>query len=111
QRASWQQSKRRGLAGIPWITWTITLLTCGIWCATAYQVARDAGAHTLHDILANVLANSENDNILIAWGAKDNASIIAGQYWRLVTPIFLHAYILHVGLNMLNFFILGLTIE
>lgn len=114
-RASYQRAleegKRRGLAGFPWVTWGITLATCALWCVTAYQGARDAGAHTLRDVLANVFSNSTDGNVLDAFGAKDNPAIVAGQYWRLVTPIFLHANILHVGLNMLNFFLLGLVIE
>ncbi len=70
-----------------------------------------SGAYSFHDILANVFASTQNTDVLIQYGAKYNAAIIAGQYWRFITPIFLHANILHVGLNMLNFFILGLFIE
>lgn len=110
QRALGNQSKP-GLANFPWVTWIIMLLTCGIWCVTAYQVARNAGAHTFKDVLANVFANSEDSNVLIAFGAKYNPAIKDGQYWRLVMPIFLHAYILHLALNMVNFFILGLIAE
>lgn len=99
------------LERIPWFTWIITIGTVAIWCFTAYQVALASGAHSLHDILANVFADTQNADVLITYGAKYNEAIIAGQYWRFITPIFLHANILHVGLNMLNFFILGLFIE
>lgn len=111
QRAIWTPDHKRGLARLPWITWSILLLTCGLWCLTAYQVALNAGAHTPADILANVLSNSEDTDILVAFGAKYNAAIKAGQYWRLVTPMFLHANLLHVVLNMLNFLFLGLVVE
>lgn len=37
--------------------------------------------------------------------------MLHGQYWRFITPIFLHANLLHVGLNMLNFAILGVFLE
>lgn len=111
QRAIRQQGQRGRLANFPWFTWLITLVTCSLWCLTAYQVALNAGAHTLKDVLANVFSNSEDGNVLIAFGAKYNAAIIEGQYWRLVTPMFLHANLLHLALNMLNFFILGLIAE
>ena len=99
------------LERFPWFTWIITIGTVAVWCFTAYQVALAGGAYSIHDILANIFADTQNADILIRYGAKTNDAIIAGQYWRFITPIFLHANILHVGLNMLNFFILGLFIE
>lgn len=97
--------------GISWFTWIIALITFALWCLTAYQVALAAGAHTLHDFLANVFSNSQNADVLITFGAKYNQAILEGQYWRFVTPIFLHANILHVGLNMLNLIVLGVFVE
>lgn len=96
---------------ISWFTWIITIGTTGMWCFTAYQVALAAGAHSVRDILANVFTDSQNADVLIAYGAKFNDAILEGQYWRFVTPIFLHANILHISLNMLNFAILGIFIE
>lgn len=104
-------SRLSSLERFPWFTWIITVGTVAAWCFTAYQVALASGAHSIRDILANVFADAQNADVLIRYGAKYNDAIIAGQYWRFITPIFLHANILHVGLNMLNFFILGLFIE
>jgi len=109
---------RRGLARISWVTWLVTLCTSAIWCFTAYRVALASGHRSLHGIIANILANAitiqDNNtlaNVLTKYGAKVNSLIEAGQYWRFVTPIFLHANLLHVGLNMLNFFVLGIFLE
>ncbi len=96
---------------ISWVTWIITLGTVAMWCLTAYQVALAAGAHSIRDIVANVFSNSQNADVLVAYGAKYNDAIVRGQYWRFVTPIFLHANILHIGLNMLNLVVLGIFIE
>ena len=108
----------RGLASISWATWIITIATIAMWCFTAYHVALAAGAHSFYNIIANVINNAVNvqdndalSNVLITYGAKDNDLIIQGQYWRFITPIFLHANLLHVGLNMLNFFVLGIFLE
>ncbi|HEY7414207.1 MAG TPA: rhomboid family intramembrane serine protease, partial [Ktedonobacteraceae bacterium] len=60
------------------------------------------------------LSTRDNDvlsQVLITYGAKDNTLILHGQYWRFITPIFLHANALHIGLNMLNFVVLGLFLE
>jgi len=111
---------RQGLGRISWVTWIITVGTIAIWCFTAYQTALLVGAHTLRDVLADVINNAVNvqakdnnalTNVLILYGAKDNSLILQGQYWRFVTPIFLHENALHVGLNMLNFAILGVAVE
>ncbi len=115
-RASYQQAmkgpnKKRRSVDFPWITWIVALLTCGIWCITAYQVAINAGAHTFSEMLANVFSNSQDANVLIAFGAKEDSAILAGQYWRFLTPVFLHASLLQLVLNMLNFVILGIVIE
>jgi membrane associated rhomboid family serine protease len=96
---------------ISWFTWIIALITFVIWCLTAYQVALAAGAHSLPDVLTNAFSNNQNGDVLIAYGAKYNQAILDGQYWRFVTPIFLHANILHMSLNMLNLIVLGVFVE
>jgi rhomboid protease GluP len=42
---------------------------------------------------------------------KDNALIMQGQIWRLITPIFLHGSILHIAFNMYALFAIGPTLE
>ncbi len=118
QTALGQYRRVRGLARISCFTWIITIVTSAVWCFTAYQVALAAGAHSFHDIITNVMNNAVNvqDNdaltkVLTTYGAKDNDLMIQGQYWRFITPVFLHANLLHVGLNMLNFFVLGIFLE
>lgn len=118
QTALYQYKKLHGLARISWGTWLIVSLTIAIWCITACQVAVLSGAHTLFAIFANILNNAVDikdidalSTVLINYGAKDNDLIVQGQYWRFVTPIFLHANLLHVGLNMLNLAVLGVFLE
>ena len=46
-----------------------------------------------------------------ALGAKINEAIMAGQYWRLFTPLLLHGSILHIGFNMYALYIIGPGLE
>jgi rhomboid protease GluP len=46
-----------------------------------------------------------------AWGMKENNLIIQGQFWRLITPVFLHGSILHIAFNMYALMIFGPGLE
>lgn len=50
-------------------------------------------------------------DIPAALGMKVNVLIAEGQVWRLITPVFLHGGILHIGFNMYALFILGPGLE
>ena len=51
-----------------------------------------------------------NDFVLI-YGMKLNEAIFAGELWRFMTPIFIHAGILHIFVNMYSLYALGPTVE
>lgn len=48
---------------------------------------------------------------VISLGAKINERIAAGEYWRLITPIFIHAGLLHFGVNMYSLYAIGPPVE
>ena len=50
-------------------------------------------------------------DLLTNLGAKVNSAIIAGQYWRLITPMWLHGSLLHIAFNMYALFIFGANLE
>lgn len=43
--------------------------------------------------------------------AQNNPQVAEGAYWQLFTSMFMHASILHVGLNMLSLFFVGRFVE
>lgn len=45
------------------------------------------------------------------YGGKINQFILRGELWRLITPVFLHGSILHIGFNMYALFALGPRLE
>jgi len=55
-------------------------------------------------------ATTHTDTLFIL-GGKINVLISAGQVWRLVTPVFLHASIPHLGFNMYALYIIGRNLE
>lgn len=49
--------------------------------------------------------------LLIEFGAKLNINILNGQYWRFITPIFLHADFTHLLVNCYSLYAVGPTVE
>ncbi|HUS13930.1 MAG TPA: rhomboid family intramembrane serine protease [Chloroflexia bacterium] len=54
---------------------------------------------------------AESGDVLLTLGAKDNTLILAGEYWRLVSAMFLHASILHIAFNGYALLAFGQQIE
>ncbi len=50
-------------------------------------------------------------DLLATLGLKSNALILQGQIWRLITPVFLHGSIVHLGFNMYALYIFGPGLE
>lgn len=70
-------------------------------------------------IVANVImfflleANGGSTNIenLIRFGAKFNPNIINGEWWRIISSMFLHIGIFHLFMNMFALYYLGTVVE
>ena len=77
----------------PYVTYTILGLTVFIY------LLQLAGQYLLKMDLVTTL------------GIKYNPLIRAGELWRLITPVFLHGSILHIGFNMYALFLYGRGLE
>jgi rhomboid protease GluP len=62
-------------------------------------------------VLQNVSIYTYGDDYFLNWGDKVNNLIVQGQLWRLVTPLLLHASIIHIGFNMYALFVIGPGLE
>lgn len=62
-------------------------------------------------LLSMVLAPDEDTIALALLGAKLNFFIDQGQYWRFVTPLFLHGGLLHLALNTYALYLMGRMLE
>lgn len=77
----------------PWITWSLLAISI------------------LFYILQIISDNLLGNDLLLLLGAKVNELIYAGQIWRLLTPMFLHGSILHIGFNMYALYVIGPGLE
>ncbi|WP_202081064.1 rhomboid family intramembrane serine protease [Caldalkalibacillus salinus] len=57
------------------------------------------------------VGSSTDPETLITYGAKWNPSIVDGQYWRLLSAMFLHIGILHIIMNSIALYFLGSLVE
>jgi len=51
------------------------------------------------------------NGILTQWGMRYNPAIAYGQYWRLLTPMFLHSGVMHLVMNMFALLVWGPMVE
>ena len=63
------------------------------------------------NILIFVIQQFTNPDQWFYWGAKINEFIVAGEWWRLVTPMFLHLNLIHVAVNSYSLFAFGQQVE
>lgn len=84
----------------PWITIIIIAINVIMYGITAYLSSAAKGS----------IFNSDT-NVLVLLGAKVNSLITQGEYYRLVTCMFLHGGIVHVGVNMYSLYAIGPMVE
>jgi rhomboid protease GluP len=62
-------------------------------------------------LLMAFAGGSTNQTTLMAFGVKSNAEIAQGQWWRFITPIFIHIGLLHLLFNSYALWIVGPQVE
>jgi rhomboid protease GluP len=62
-------------------------------------------------LLLELKGGSTNTSTLIKFGAKFNPYIYNGEWWRFITPIFLHIGFVHLAMNTLALYFLGPAVE
>lgn len=77
-----------GLIGITVFFYMMQMLSAAIWGYAIYQM-----------------------DWLEYFGARINSAIRAGDYWRLITPVFLHGSLAHIFFNMYALFSIGSLLE
>jgi membrane associated rhomboid family serine protease/tetratricopeptide (TPR) repeat protein len=62
-------------------------------------------------LLETLAGGSENNQVLLNFGASSRPDFLRGEYWRLVMPMFLHIGVWHIAVNMLALYLLGPMLE
>lgn len=83
--------------------WTYGLLAINVivWLAmTVYGYTQGLG-----------LGGTESTSVLVTFGAQVNSLVAQGQYWRLLSSMFLHVGLVHLLFNSYALYILGRDVE
>lgn len=98
-----------GLIPVPsTATSVIIAVTVAIYAVTWYMTQNEAASQ----LSAAPSMGGISGQVLLRLGAKSSALIFyRGEWWRLVTAIFLHAGLFHIGMNLWCLFDLGPAVE
>ncbi len=95
--AAWQPRQARVYLkrSVPWVTWGALGLSVLLW------------------LVDQALQALLGDPLITRWLMKVPAVYIVhtGQWWRLWTPVLVHANLIHLGLNMYALYLFGPTLE
>jgi rhomboid protease GluP len=84
------------LAPTIWVTHTLVAVNVAVWLAMLWS---------------GVDLFSVPADLLLIWGANAASEVQRGQWWRLLSSMFLHGGLVHVAMNMIGLISLGSLVE
>jgi rhomboid protease GluP len=97
-----------GIIPVPSTATSAMLVANLVLYAVSWYLTQDLASAELN--AAPAMGGIDN-RVLIRLGAKYGPLMVAGQWWRLVTAVFLHAGLLHIVMNLWCLFDLGPAVE
>ena len=89
-------NRRRALARQPWVSYALVLVNVAVWLLTLASGAA----------LMQAPANQ-----MLVWGGNAASEVQRGQWWRLLSAVFLHSGLMHLAMNMAALLCTGPTVE
>jgi rhomboid protease GluP len=86
----------KSITPTPWVTYLLIVVNSLIWVASLTKGGTVAGTPA---------------DLLLQWGGNSASEVQRGEWWRLASSMFLHNGMMHVGLNMLGLYSVGITVE
>ncbi len=80
----------------PWITYSLIVINIIMWAIIRLLAIRQGVSYS---------------SLLEPFGAKVNLLLLQGEYWRFLSPMFLHGNEIHLVVNCYSLFILGSQVE
>ena len=87
------------------------LLTCLIFVICLVMLVVTIGSNGGFEPAEKNFLFGPSEETLVRWGAKDVSQIQKGEWWRILTAMWLHGGIAHLAMNSLALFGLGKDIE
>jgi membrane associated rhomboid family serine protease len=82
-----------------------------VWTRRATYTYVFFGLNIAVFLLMALAGGSASEQTLMAFGVKANSAIAQGQWWRFVTPVFIHIGWLHIIFNSYALWIVGPQVE
>lgn len=90
------QQQLSALAPRTWVTWALIGVNVLIWVFSL--------------TIGGQLAGTPADTLLL-WGGNAASEVQKGEWWRLLTAMFMHSGFMHVAMNMVGLYIAGTLVE
>lgn len=80
----------------PWVCWTLLALNILVWAAM---------------VVVGVDPMNPSAQVLLRWGGNLGVLTVQGEWWRLLTAMFLHAGLIHLAFNGYFLWVIGRVTE
>lgn len=90
------QARLKAFAPVPWVTCLLVASNVTVWL---FMLLNGAGFN-----------NTPADKLLV-WGGNAASEVQKGEWWRLLTAMFLHSGFIHLFMNMIGLLSIGITVE